>query len=80
MNHTLSEIKRFLPAAAAVVLALLSPLAAKAQELNCNVTFNTDQINGTNKQVFETLQQAVNDYMNTNRRFGQRATEKEFSR
>lgn len=65
MNHTLSEIKRILQAAAAVVLALLLPLAAKAQELNCNVTFNTDQINGTNKQVFETLQQAVNDYMNT---------------
>ena len=29
------------------------------------MTFNTDQIEGTNKQVFETLQQAVSEYMNT---------------
>lgn len=41
-----------------------APLAA-SQELNCQVTFNTDQIEGTNKQVFETLQQAVSEYMNT---------------
>ena len=41
-----------------------APLAA-AQELNCQVSFNTDQIEGTNKQVFETLQQAVSEYMNT---------------
>ena len=36
-----------------------------AQELNCSVTLNSDQVEGTNKQVFETLQQAMNDYMNT---------------
>lgn len=35
-----------------------------AQELNCEVTVNTDQISGS-KQVFETLQQAISDYMNT---------------
>lgn len=39
--------------------------AMSAQELNCQVSVNSDQISGTNKQVFETLQQAVNDYMNT---------------
>lgn len=39
--------------------------ALSAQELNCQVSVNSDQISGTNKQVFETLQQAVNDYMNT---------------
>lgn len=39
--------------------------AISAQELNCQVSVNSDQISGTNKQVFETLQQAVNDYMNT---------------
>lgn len=37
----------------------------RAQELNCSVTINSDQVSGTNKQVFETLQQAMNDYMNT---------------
>ncbi|MCH5220823.1 MAG: DUF4835 family protein [Muribaculaceae bacterium] len=35
------------------------------QELNCSVTINSDQVSGTGKQVFETLQQAINDYMNT---------------
>ena len=35
-----------------------------AQELNCEVSINSDQISG-NKQVFETLQQAINDYLNT---------------
>lgn len=44
-------------------LAAASPVAA--QELNCSVEFNTDQISGTNKSVFETLSEAVSDYMNT---------------
>ena len=38
----------------------------KAQELNCDVTINTDQIQATNRSVFETLQEAVREYMNTN--------------
>lgn len=37
-----------------------------AQELNCQVEINSDQVQGTNKSVFETLQQAVTEYMNTN--------------
>ncbi len=51
----------------AILLLILPALAfsISAQELNCTVTLNTDQIEGTNKQVFETLQQAMNDYMNT---------------
>lgn len=36
-----------------------------AQELNCQVEFNTDQIQGTNKTVFETLKESVTEYMNT---------------
>ena len=47
------------------LLFLCLGLAARAQELNCTVEFNTDQISGTNKSVFETLQAAVSDYMNT---------------
>ena len=31
----------------------------KAQELNCDVTINTDQIQATNRSVFETLQEGV---------------------
>ncbi len=36
-----------------------------AQELNCQVEINSDQVQGTNKSIFETLQGAINDYMNT---------------
>lgn len=39
--------------------------AMRAQELNCTVEVNTDQVEGTYKQVFETLRQAIADYMNT---------------
>ena len=42
-----------------------SALQASAQELNCTVTINADQVEGTNKSVFEALQAAVSDYMNT---------------
>ena len=35
-----------------------------AQELNCLVTVNSDQIGGSNKQVFTTLQQSLNEYIN----------------
>lgn len=42
-------------------------LNLRAQELNCTVEFNTDQINGSNKSVFETLRTAVSEYMNSTR-------------
>ncbi|AQS92807.1 DUF4835 domain-containing protein [Polaribacter sp. BM10] len=35
-----------------------------AQELNCLVTVNSDQIAGSNKQVFTTLQRALSEYIN----------------
>lgn len=57
------NIKRRLTLLVAALAVLVPSLSA--QELNCSVEFNTDQISGTNKSVFETLQQAVNDYMNT---------------
>ena len=51
----------------AILLSLLAAaICSRAQELNCTVEFNTDQISGTNKSIFETLSSAVNDYMNTN--------------
>ncbi len=56
-------IKSLSPYLLCISLAV-APMAA-ALELNCQVTVNADQISGTNKQVFETLQQAINDYMNT---------------
>ena len=46
-------------------LMSLSGFCASAQELLCTVEVNTDQVNGTYKQVFETLQQAITEHMNT---------------
>ena len=45
--------------------ALCLPLRGEAQELNCQVEFNTDQLQGTNKSLYQTLQEAVTEYMNT---------------
>jgi len=45
-----------------VLLSLFS--LAKAQELKCNVQVVSQQIQGTNKQVFETLQNAIFEFMN----------------
>ena len=44
---------------------LLSPLISRAQELNCRVEINTSQLEGTNKNIFETLQNAINEYVNS---------------
>lgn len=35
-----------------------------SQELNCNVTVNSSQIQGTNKRVFTTLEKAISNFMN----------------
>ena len=44
---------------------LLSAVPLRAQELNCRVEVNASQLEGTNKSVFETLQSALNEYVNT---------------
>ena len=38
-----------------------------AQELNCNVQVNSDQIEGSNKSMFTSLQQAMSDFLNNRR-------------
>ncbi len=47
------------------LLTLAGSFGINAQELNCTVELNTDQVQATNKQIFETLEAAINDYMNT---------------
>lgn len=47
------------------ILAILTAGNLQAQELNCAVEVNSDQVQGSNKSIFETLQSAINDYMNT---------------
>lgn len=37
---------------------------AQAQELNCNIQVNSDQIQGTNKSVFNTLQKSMSEFVN----------------
>lgn len=54
-------IKRILTAA----IGFLAAISVGAQELNCTVEINTDQVQSTNRQVFETLKTAIADYMNT---------------
>ena len=36
-----------------------------AQELKCTVTVNSDQVQGTNKEVFNTLKQSIEEFVNT---------------
>ncbi len=45
--------------------ALLFLTRSGAQELNCNVQVVSQQIQGTNKQVFQTMQTAIYEFMNT---------------
>lgn len=46
-----------------------------AQELNCNIIVNSDQVGQTNQQIFKTLERSLNDYVNkakwTNKNFKQ---------
>jgi hypothetical protein len=49
----------------AVLLLTGAGLKVQAQELNCKVQVNTEQISGTDKAVYENLKSAVQEYMNT---------------
>lgn len=46
---------------------LFGGLSVYAQELNCKVQINTEQISGTDKAVYENLKASVQEYMNTTR-------------
>lgn len=49
------------------VIAVLLCMAMwlHGQELRCTVSINSDQIQGTNKSVFNTLQSSIEEYVNT---------------
>ncbi len=42
-------------------------LVAVAQELNCEITINSDQVGQTNQQIFRTLERSLNDFVNKNK-------------
>jgi hypothetical protein len=44
---------------------------AQAQELNCTVTFNTDQVAATNQQIFKTLKKTLTEFVNNTKWSGQ---------
>ncbi len=46
-------------------LLIAAPVILKAQELNCTITVQAPQIQNVDKKVFETLQQALYEFMNT---------------
>ncbi len=56
-----------------IILALWCECAV-SQELNCKVEVNADKVQNVNKEVFNTLQSAISDYINT-----QKWTEAQFS-
>jgi hypothetical protein len=49
------------------VLCLLFPLAGMAQELRCEVVVNSDQVQATDRQVFQEMQNAISEVMNNTR-------------
>jgi hypothetical protein len=50
-----------------VVAFLMLTLAMQAQELRCNVSVVSPSVQGTNKKVYETMQTALNEFMNNQR-------------
>lgn len=48
-----------------ILLSLASSQSLSAQELNCQVTVDFSQVQGTNPSVFKTLESAIADYVNT---------------
>ncbi|MEH6682078.1 MAG: DUF4835 family protein [Sediminicola sp.] len=57
-------------------ICMLFLIQIKAQELNCPITINSDQVGQTNQQIFRTLERSLNDFVNktkwTNRVYGER--------
>lgn len=49
------------------ILLLGLSLYISAQELQCTVNINSDQVQGTNKALFTTLKQSIEEFVNTTR-------------
>lgn len=50
-----------------IFLYITTTLAIEAQELNCTITVNSDQVGQTNQQIFKTLERSLNDFVNKNK-------------
>ena len=49
------------------ITSLVYVFGFNAQELNCTVTINSDQVQGSNKEMFNTLKQSIEEFVNTSR-------------
>lgn len=47
-----------------LTLFFLSLSTVNSQELNCKVSINSNQITGSDRQIFQTLEKAVNEFIN----------------
>ncbi len=50
-----------------ILAVLFIVVQVKAQELNCSITVNADKIPGSNKQIFTTLENSLNEFVNQKR-------------
>ena len=57
----------FLRSIIAVIALSCYALSASANELRCTVTINSDQIQGSNKEMFNTLQQSIEEFVNNSK-------------
>ena len=49
---------------ALILICLLFAGVTFAQELNCTIQINSDQVQGTNKSVFTTLKKSITEFVN----------------
>lgn len=47
-----------------ILFVFLFSLTIQSQELNCQVVINYEQIRGSNRQVFETLEKSISEFVN----------------
>lgn len=50
-----------------ILACLAISFSLTAQELKCTITINSDQVQGSNKALFTTLQQSMEEFVNTQR-------------
>lgn len=51
----------------AIVALIAMSIPMKAQELKCNISINSEQVQGSNKAIFTTLQHSMEEFVNTQR-------------
>lgn len=50
-----------------IALLLFAAIQIQAQELNCTISINSDKVPGSNKQVYTTLENSLNEFLNQTR-------------